>query len=114
MEDVKRRIRDIEDEQRTIRLILSGDLNTVGLIENVRNLTALVGEMRGRQDDIAGDITDIKKLEETRTNIREGEERAAKRLRRFLYLVGTIMLGGTGTVLGYLGKLLTTVGSPFN
>lgn len=95
-----------------MRLILTGDLKTVGLIESVRSLTTIVGEIKAKQDAIAEDLEAIRKAEQARLNIRLGEQKAAKRLRTFLYIVGSIILGGTGTVLGYLGKLLVLVGQP--
>lgn len=112
MEDAKRRITELEHEVHTLRLILTGDLQTVGLIESVRSLTSIVGEMKTKQDGIADDIAAIRAAEQTRMNIRLGEQKAAKRLRTFFYIVGSIILGGTGSLLGYLGKLLVTVGTP--
>lgn len=92
--------------------VLTGDLRTVGLIENVRSLTSLVQTMKAKQDSIADDIAKVKEMEKTRTNIRLGEEKAARRLRNFLYVIGSLLLTGSGTVLGLLGRFLVTAGTP--
>lgn len=109
---MERRLDDLEEETERIRLILTGDLSTVGLIESMRSLTSLVGEMKARQEAIARDIDVLKRLEQTRDDMRKGEAEATRRLRRFLYVVGTLMLGASGSILGYVGKLLVTVGLP--
>lgn len=107
---MNRRLAAVEERLETLRLVLTGDLRTVGLIENVRNLTNLVGDLKDQQEVLREDLSKIKQMERTRTDIRLGEEKAGKRLRRFLYIIGTLMLGGSGTIVGLLGRLLATIG----
>ena len=112
MDSLERRVGELEEESRRTKLVLTGDLKTVGLIESVRNLTALVGEMKQKQDAIATDIAAIRAAEQQRMDIRLGEQRAAKRLRTFFYIVGTLILAGGGSVFAYLGRFLVTIGVP--
>lgn len=78
------------------RTILFGERGVGGLASRVERIEDNVDSILDKQQSILKDLKTIKDAEAARANQRIGEEKSAKRLRRFLYVAVTLILGGGG------------------